>query len=53
MWTRMLEADGERDLLVVALVDRDAGGGAAQRAAAVGGDHQRRAQLKRRSGASP
>ena len=44
MRPRVLEADGERDLRVVAFVDRDAGGGAAERAAAVGGDQQRRAQ---------
>ena len=44
MRTRMFNANRQRDLFVVALVDRDAGGGAAQRAAAVGGDHQRRLQ---------
>ena len=42
----MRQAGGDRHLLVLPFVDRDAGGGAAQRAAAVGGDHQRRAQLK-------
>ena len=40
----MLEANGERDLRVFALVDCDAGGVAAERAAAVGADHQRRVQ---------
>ena len=46
---RVREADRERDLRIVAFVDRDAGGGAAERSAPVGGDNQRRAQVCRRS----
>ena len=45
MRPRVLEADGERDLRIVALVDFDTGCLAAERAAAVGGDDQRCAQF--------
>ena len=48
MRPRVREADGQRGLPIFAFVDRDAGGGTAERPAAVGADHQRCAAMSRR-----